>query len=53
MKIWNYLQTKLSSVRDTSLEQFGIRSREFVAEKLYLDIVTKKMLNQLDHRSND
>jgi len=36
-------------LRDTSLEQFGTRSREFVAENFTWDIVTKKMLKELDH----
>ena len=31
-----------------SLEQFGTRSREFVAENFTWDIVTKKMLKELD-----
>jgi len=35
-------------LRDTSLEQFGTRSREFVAENFTWDIVTKKMLKELD-----
>ena len=35
-------------LRDTSLEQFGARSREFVAENFTWDIVTKKMLKELD-----
>ena len=36
-------------LRDTSLEQFGARSREFVAKNFTWDIVTKKMLKELDH----
>ena len=31
-----------------SLEQLGTRNREFVAENFTLDIVTKKMLKELD-----